>query len=79
MIPTPIESRDMAEQLLEPEPVVEETAEDGEDCGKLDCYKYRFCWACTDWLGCKKKPLGTCFRCDRKDCPLGKEGAHADR
>ena len=70
MIPTPIEPRDMAEELLEATPVVEEKSDDGWDCGNADCYKYRHCWACEEWFGCKRKPLGNCFRCDMKDCPL---------
>ena len=74
MIPTPIESRDMAEELLEAKPVTEETAE-GWDCGQLKCYKYRRCFACEEWLGCNKLPLGTCFKCDKKGCPLPNECA----
>ena len=70
MIPTPIESRDMAEDLLEEEPVTKEAAADGWDCGQLKCYKYRRCFACVEWLGCNKLPLGTCFKCDGKNCPL---------
>lgn len=73
MIPTPIESRDMAEELLEPKPVVNKPTKDGDDCGKADCYKYRKCWACDKWLGCKGKTIEKCFRCDRKACPLRKE------
>ena len=70
MIPTPIESRDMAEELLEAEPVTEGTAEAvAKDCGNKKCYKYRFCWACKKWLGCKELPLGTCFECSTEDCP----------
>lgn len=71
MIPTPIESRDMAEQLLEEEPVTEEAAERAmpKDCGNIKCHRYRHCWACEHWLGCKEKPLGTCFDCMTKDCP----------
>lgn len=37
------------------------------DC-KL-CYRYLKCWDCAKWLGCKEKPLGTCFECETKDCP----------
>lgn len=70
MIPTPIEARDMAEVLLEEEPATEETAADGWDCKQLKCYKYRRCFACVEWLGCNKLPLGTCFKCDGKNCPL---------
>lgn len=73
MIPTPIEARDMAEQLLEAEPAAEETVGDGWDCGRVTCYKYRNCWACDKWLGCKGEIHGDCFRCDRKGCPLRKE------
>ena len=80
MIPTPIESRDMSEELLEAEPV-EEVAEEKDtpkDCGNKKCYKYRFCWACKQWLGCKAKPLGTCFDCATEDCPeLAKEKDNA--
>jgi hypothetical protein len=75
MIPTPIESRDMAEELLEEEPVTEETAAEGWDCGQLKCYKYRRCFACVEWLGCNKLPLGTCFKCDMRNCPLPNECA----
>lgn len=77
MIPTPIESRDMAEELLEPNPVVSaaEEAAEGWDCKQTKCYKYRRCFACVEWLGCNKKPLGTCFKCDQKNCPLPKECA----
>lgn len=72
MIPTPVEARDMAEVLLEEEPVVEEATEEKtkpKDCGNKKCYKYRFCWACKHWLGCKELPLGTCFDCATEDCP----------
>lgn len=71
MIPTPIESRDMAEQLLEEEPVTEKAAERAKpvDCGNMKCFRYRRCWACEHWLGCKEKPLGTCFECSTTDCP----------
>lgn len=73
MIPTPIESRDMAEEMLEAKPVAEEAAEDGWDCGQKGCYKYRRCFACIEWLGCNKKPLGVCFKCDKKNCLLPNE------
>lgn len=71
MIPTPIESRDMAEELLEAEPVetVAEEKAKPKDCGNMKCYKYRFCWACKHWLGCKELPLGYCFDCAIEDCP----------
>ena len=72
MIPTPVESRDMAEELLEAKPV-EEVAEEAVeewDCKQTKCYKYRRCFACVEWLGCNKLPLGTCFKCDGKNCPL---------
>lgn len=73
MIPTPVEARDMAEQLLEVEPAADTPVEDGWDCGMVDCYKYRKCWSCEGWLGCKKQTIVKCFRCDRKGCPLRKE------
>lgn len=75
MIPTPAEARDMAEELLEAKPAEEETAAEGWDCGQIKCYKYRRCFACVEWLGCNKKPLGTCFRCDMRNCPLPNECA----
>ena len=70
MIPTPIEARDMAEEMLEVEPAVVKPTEDGDDCGQTKCYKYRKCWACEEWLGCKGKTPGKCFRCDRIGCSL---------
>ena len=75
MIPTPIEAREMAEELLEPKPVNEERPEEGWDCGNTNCYKYRRCFSCVEWLGCNKLPLGTCFKCDMKNCPLPTECA----
>ena len=75
MIPTPVEARDMAELLLEDEPAVNKPAKDGDDCGNPKCYKYRHCWACVEWMGCKGKTPGGCFRCDRIGCSLdGKKG-----
>lgn len=47
----------------------------------IDCYKHRLCRACVLWFGCSRdnqeepseeKPDG-CFKCDRQDCPKGKE------
>ena len=75
MIPTPIESRDMAEEMLEAKPdeeVAEESVEEW-DCKQTKCYKYRRCFACVEWLCCNKKPLGTCFKCDMRNCPLPNE------
>ena len=69
MIPTPIDGQNMAEELLEEKPT-EEVATDGWDCGQLKCYKYRRCFACVEWLGCNQLPLGKCFKCDGKNCPL---------
>lgn len=70
MIPTPVEARDMAEQLLEKEPAADKPVEDGWDCGKVTCYKYRNCWACDEWLSCKgKKAEADCFVCDQAACP----------
>lgn len=39
------------------------------DCHNTKCYKYRHCWACEHFFGCKEKPIGTCFECEYKDCP----------
>jgi hypothetical protein len=33
------------------------------------CYKYRHCWACEEWLGCRRAPTGDCFVCDQTKCP----------
>lgn len=34
------------------------------------CYRYRHCWACDEWMGCKRTPVGDCFKCDQTKCPV---------
>ena len=63
MIPTPIDGQNMAEELLEEKPT-EEVAEEKakpKDCGNKKCHRYRFCWACKHWFGCKRKAAGNVF------------------